>query len=342
MAVKREKVVAMLSGGLDSTLAAKMMVDQGLEVVAFNMVSPFCTCTPKKSGCHNLAVEMGRQIGIEVVLKAKGEDYVEVIRNPKFGYGSGLNPCIDCRIYTFVKAKEFMEEVGAVAIVTGEVLGQRPMSQRRDAIMKIERESGLKGKILRPLSAACFPETDIEKEGIVDREKLLDIIGRGRTKQLEMAADIGLDGILCGTGGCLLTDKNMKEKILDLFAHNREVTLKDISRLKIGRHFRLDNGIKFVLGRDLGENNVLSSHRGAGDIVIEPTSFLGATALIEANADNRLSVGYVSNVIRAFAKAGGGDSFSVEITDDGGSIEEEIRAEDVNYLDYWIGQPKAG
>ncbi len=115
MTVKREKVVAMLSGGLDSTLAAKMMVDQGLEVVAFNMVSPFCTCTPKKSGCHNLAVEMGRQIGIEVVLKAKGEDYVEVIRNPKFGYGSGLNPCIDCRIYTFVKAKEFMAEIGAIA-----------------------------------------------------------------------------------------------------------------------------------------------------------------------------------------------------------------------------------
>lgn len=342
MTVKREKIVAMLSGGLDSTLAAKMMVDQGLEVVAFNMVSPFCTCTPKKSGCHNLAVEMGRQIGIEVVLKAKGEDYVEVIRNPRFGYGSGLNPCLDCRIYTFIKAKEFMEEIGAVAIVTGEVLGQRPMSQRRDAIMTIERESGLKGKILRPLSASYLPETDIEKMGIVDRERLLDITGRGRTKQLEMAAEIGLNGILCGTGGCLLTDKNMKEKLLDLFAHNREVTLKDISRLKIGRHFRLDNGIKFTLGRDLGENNGLSSHRRGGEIVIEPISFPGATALIEANIDSRLSVDYVSNVIRAFSKFGGGDSFYVEVTDDIGKIEEEIRVEDVNYLDYWIGQAKAG
>ncbi|MCJ7704102.1 MAG: thiamine biosynthesis protein, partial [Desulfobacterales bacterium] len=173
------KAIALLSGGLDSTLAARLVLDQGIELEALNFMTVFCTCTNKGATClaSQKAVET---LGIPLRVFNVSEEYLNVVRNPKHGYGSNMNPCIDCRIFMLKKAKVYMEESGASFIVTGEVLGQRPMSQRRDAMRLIEKEAGLEGLILRPLSAQFLPVTLPEREGWIDREKLLNIQGRSR------------------------------------------------------------------------------------------------------------------------------------------------------------------
>src|SRR5512134_3755496 len=152
----KRKALALLSGGLDSTLAVKVMLEQGIEVEALNFTSPFCTCTGKNAGCKSEAIRVAEEFGIPIKVMHKGVDYLEVVRKPRHGYGKGMNPCIDCRIFLLRKAKEHMEESGADFVITGEVLGQRPMSQRRHTLDIIERESGLAGKLLRPLSAKHF------------------------------------------------------------------------------------------------------------------------------------------------------------------------------------------
>src|SRR6266567_8847193 len=184
----QRKALALLSGGLDSTLAVKVMLDQGIAVEALNFTSPFCTCTGKNAGCKSEAVRVASEFNIPIKVVHKGVEYLEIVRNPRHGYGKGMNPCIDCRIFLLRKAKEYMAECGADFVITGEVLGQRPMSQRRDTLNVIERESGLEGLLLRPLSARHFEPTIPEKEGWVDRDKLLAIEGRSRKKQMNLAA----------------------------------------------------------------------------------------------------------------------------------------------------------
>jgi tRNA-uridine 2-sulfurtransferase len=173
------RAIALLSGGLDSTLAVKMMLEQGIEMMAVNFTSAFCNCTPKTAGCRHQASKIAQEFGIPIKV-TKGMDYMEMVRKAPHGYGRGMNPCIDCRIYMLKKVKELMAGEGASFVVTGEVLGQRPMSQHRQAIRTIEKASGLEGLILRPLSAQYFEPTVPEEEGIVDRERLLAISGRSR------------------------------------------------------------------------------------------------------------------------------------------------------------------
>ena len=193
-----KKAIALMSGGLDSTLAVRLIKEQGIEVVALNFKSPFCLCDGKASeGCKSHAKNAAEQLGIEVKVIHKGLDYMDVVRSPRHGYGSAINPCVDCRIYTFNTAKRYMEEVGASFIVTGEVLGQRPMSQRKDPMFLIERESGLEGLIVRPLSAKRLPPTIPEKLGILDREKFLSIEGRSRKEQIKVADDYRIEDYPC-------------------------------------------------------------------------------------------------------------------------------------------------
>lgn len=259
------KALALLSGGLDSSLATKLILEQDINVTGIKFNSPFCNCD-QKGRCY--AKEIAEQFGIPFRIISKGEEYLEIIRNPKYGYGSGINPCIDCRIYMLSKARKIAEDSGANFIITGEVLGQRPMSQYKKALEIIESEAGLEGKILRPLSAKHLPETEPEIKGWVDRKKLLAIQGRSRKIQLAKAKEIGIDEFACAAGGCLLTQREFANKLNDLFKHKKQVTWYDASLLKIGRHFRSRKN-KIVVGRNELENKVLISRKDETDYIFE-------------------------------------------------------------------------
>jgi len=258
------KALALLSGGLDSILAVKLIQEQGIDVVAVNFTSPFCLCG--KSGCG--AAGMAEQLEIPLKIMNVGKDYLKILKNPKYGYGKNMNPCIDCRIFMFKKAKKYAEEIGALFLFTGEVLNERPMSQHRKALNVTEKEAGLEGKILRPLSAKLLPETEAEKKGWVNREKLLDIRGRSRKKQIKLTKEFGIKDYPCPAGGCLLTYKEFAAKIRDLFIHKKKVGIKDINLLKIGRHFRFGKN-KIIVGRNEAENKQLERMRGKNDYCFE-------------------------------------------------------------------------
>lgn len=256
-----------MSGGLDSTLACRLLLEQGIEVIAYNLRTPFCTCE-RKGGCGAAAV--ANELGIELVSEFAGEDYIALVKKPRFGRGAAMNPCIDCRIFILRRAKVVADARGAAFLFTGEVLGQRPMSQHRRALALIEREAGLEGKVLRPLSAQLFPPTEAEERGWVDRARLLALSGRRRQSQFALAKAWGLRDYACPAGGCLLTDKKFGERLADAFAHGED-TLADINLLKVGRHFRLASGAKVVVGRNEVENRRLAARLAttAGAVALE-------------------------------------------------------------------------
>ncbi len=250
------KALALLSGGLDSTLAVKLMLDQGFDVESINFVTPFCLC--RKGGCG--ATEAAEKLGVPLKTVSLGKEYLKMLRNPEHGYGRNMNPCIDCRILILKAAKKYAEQKGISVIFTGEVLGERPMSQHRRALDLIEREAGLAGKILRPLSAKLLPQTEAEEKGWVDREKLLDIRGRSRKKQIELAAQSQITDYPCPSGGCLLTYREFAAKMKDLLEHKKSASLRDVAMLKIGRHFRFMKN-KIIVGRNESENKILLNQR---------------------------------------------------------------------------------
>lgn len=281
----KSRAVALLSGGLDSMLAVKMMVEQGVELTAVNFTSPFCNCSSRHAGCGNQARRAAETFGVPIRVVAKGMDYLRVVEKPLHGYGRGMNPCIDCRIYMLRKVSGMMEELGASFVVTGEVLGQRPMSQHRQAIELIDKESGLAGRILRPLSAHHFPPTYPEVEGLVDRTRLLAISGRSRKGQIALAEQLGVRDYPCPAGGCLLTDPEVAARLRDLFAHVPGYTQRDIVLLTIGRHFRLSPSLRVVLGRTQEENERLLAMAAAGETLFMPEDFRGPTALAAGEID---------------------------------------------------------
>lgn len=276
------KAIALLSGGLDSTLAAKIILEQGIELEALNFITVFCTCTNKGETC--LASQKSIEaLGIPLKVFNISEEYLEVIKFPKHGYGSNMNPCIDCRIFMLKKAKAYMERCGASFIVTGEVLGQRPMSQRREAMKLIERESGLEGLILRPLSAKFLPPTIPEREGWVDREKLLDIQGRSRKPQIQLAEQFGIKDYPCPAGGCLLTDPGFSKRLKDLMIHNPNFTINDVHLLKVGRHFRLSPHVKLIVGRRQDENQKIKTFARDEDILLKVNNIPGPLSIIRGS-----------------------------------------------------------
>ena len=264
--VMTPKAIALLSGGLDSTLAVKLILDQGIEVEALNFVTPFCTCN-RKGRCE--ARHVADELGIPCKTISLTEGFFRVIREPRYGYGSGMNPCLDCRILMFSRARERMEEIGAAFVFTGEVLGQRPMSQHRQAMRIIDRESGLDGRLLRPLSARLLEPTIPEKEGLVDREKLLAIQGRSRKPQMALAEEYGIADYPCPAGGCLLTDPGFARRMRDLVRFRPDFDVNDVNLLKVGRHFRLSPGAKAVVGRNEEENRRLQILARQGDFLFE-------------------------------------------------------------------------
>ncbi len=273
------KAVLLLSGGLDSILAGRLLLEQGIAVEALNFTSPFCNCTPKNFGC-SAAQQAANQLGIPVKIKACGEAYLEIMKHPRFGRGSGMNACLDCRVHLFARAKEYMAEIGASFVATGEVLGERPMSQRRDAMHIIERESGLEGFIVRPLSAQHFKPSIPEVQGWVDRSRLLAFQGRGRAPQIQLAEQFNIHDYPCPAGGCLLTDKEFSLKFRELLEHQPDFKLPDARLLKYGRHFRLPGGAKVIVGRNENENHSLQQLAGEKDSLLSPDGIPGPTVLV--------------------------------------------------------------
>ncbi|UCD71222.1 MAG: tRNA 4-thiouridine(8) synthase ThiI [Syntrophobacterales bacterium] len=280
------KAIALLSGGLDSTLAIKVLLEQGIEVEALNFITLFCRCTAKGSTC--LASQKAAQkLGIDLRVINISEEFLSVVKHPKYGYGKNVNPCLDCRILMFNKGREYMNQNGASFIVTGEVLGERPMSQRRVAMQIIERESGLQGLILRPLSAKLLSLTVPEKTGWVNRESLLAIAGRSRKPQIKLASDYGINDYPCPAGGCLLTDPGFALRMMDLMGNKPDFLLNDVHLLKLGRHFRITPLAKVVVGRNERENVEILSLAKEGDTVLRVKNFPGPLALARGEVSHQ-------------------------------------------------------
>jgi hypothetical protein len=258
-------------------------MDQGYAVTGLYFTSPFSKSYGNEANTH--AAVVSKAIGIELRVIDLGQAYIDLIRSPKHGYGKNVNPCIDCKIHMLDRTRSVMDEIGAPFVVTGEVLGQRPMSQRRDTLHVIERDSGLKGRILRPLSATLLPPTHAEQEGLVQRDRLLGISGRSRTVQLQLAERFGIQGFSTPAGGCLLTDKNFADKLRDLFRDQETISPSDIQLLTVGRHFRFDSGVKIVLGRDNRENKVLMTLALRSYHLFVPHGFPGPVALYSGALD---------------------------------------------------------
>jgi hypothetical protein len=303
-----KKVVALISGGLDSVLAAKIVMEQGFDVVGLYCTSPFSKSYGREHETH--AARVSKAIGIELRVSDMGQDYIELVRTPAHGYGKNVNPCIDCKIFMLKKAKTVMEELKSPFVVTGEVLGQRPMSQRRDTFPVIERDAEMRGMVLRPLSAKLLPPTQGELSGAIDREKLLSISGRSRTVQLRLAERYGISGYSTPAGGCLLTDKNFSAKLCDLFEDNKSVNPSDIRLLTIGRHYRIDAGVKIVIGRDNAENDVLISLAPHGYHLFMPQGFPGPVALLNGNPTQDLKQ-TIGRLIITYSKRVSGRAYRI-------------------------------
>ncbi|KEI35599.1 tRNA (5-methylaminomethyl-2-thiouridylate)-methyltransferase [Francisella sp. W12-1067] len=292
---KQIKAVSLISGGLDSMLATKLIQEQGIHVEGINFFTGFCVeghthairKRDKEKQKRNNALWVAEQLGIKLHIIDVIEEYKDVLLNPKYGYGANMNPCLDCKIFMVRKAKQWAIENGFDFIITGEVIGQRPMSQRKNTMPIVQKQSGIDDLLLRPLSAKNLPETKPEREGWVDRSKLLGITGRGRKDQIRLAKEYAIDDYASPAGGCcFLTDKQYSDKLVDLWQarDTREYEFDDIMLLKVGRHIRFKPGFKLIVGREEGENNYLNGYKNQF-ISVYCSSHTGPLTLIDGKFD---------------------------------------------------------
>lgn len=295
---KQHKAVALISGGLDSMLAVRVMQEQGIEVEGINFFTGFCVeghthairNQDKNKPKRNNALWVAEQLGIKLHIVDVIEEYKDVLLNPKHGYGANMNPCLDCKIFMVGKAVEWVKEHhkdGFDFIITGEVIGQRPMSQRSDTMPLVSEESGAEDLLLRPLCAKNLPETKPEREGWVDRDKLHDFHGRNRKPQIALAKSFGLNDFASPAGGCcFLTDKSYSDKLVDLWQarNSRDYEMDDIMLLKVGRHIRPTPEFKLIIARDAGESKFLEGYRKQFASIYS-TSHSGPMALVDGDLE---------------------------------------------------------
>jgi tRNA-specific 2-thiouridylase len=277
-AILKIKGIGLFSGGLDSILAAKVIEELGVEVTGVAFETPFFDAIKAK--------EIAYKIGIPLTVMDITDEHLPMLEAPRYGYGRNMNPCIDCHILMLKKAGQLMEKMGADFLFTGEVLGQRPMSQGKQSLHIVASRSGYGGYVVRPLSAKLLAETIPEKEGKIDREKLLDIQGRSRKRQIEMARNYGISGYSSPAGGCLLTDPIFAKRLRDLFQHRKDRDVRDIELLKYGRHLRLSQDVKAIVGRREGENNAIEDFSRDGDLIIKVADYPGPTMLVPYGCDD--------------------------------------------------------
>lgn len=303
--MKQPTALGLFSGGLDSILACRVVANQGVRVVALKFVTPFFDS--ELLACREeYARNMFGKYGIEVELVDVSEGYLRLLDNPAHGFGKHFNPCIDCKILMLRRARELMPAYGASFLVTGEVLGQRPMSQRRDTLRVIERDSGCTGILLRPLSARLMPPTAAEQEGLVNRERLHDFSGRSRRQQKRLAAEFGITDYPTPAGGCMLTDPNLAVRIKHFYnglfsfgEPNRVVD--DVRLLVMGRQFKLGEDIWFIVGRNERDNQLLESLRGPDDWLVRMTTRPGPLGLWRYARQKAAASGREDDILRKLA-----------------------------------------
>lgn len=273
---KPVSALGLLSGGLDSMLAAELLKRLGVEVTGIIFTTPFFGSSRGE--------QAAKYIDIPYRVEEITVEHLAMVKAPKYGYGKNMNPCIDCHAMMFAKAGQLMEELGADFLFSGEVLGQRPMSQNSKALRSVEKLSGYDGLVLRPLSARLLPETEPEKSGLVNRESLMDIQGRSRKVQMELAEKWGIQEFPNPGGGCLLTDPGFSVRLKELLQHMPEAGATEVEKLKYGRHFRLPGASKVIVGRHKADNEALEPLAAVGDILLRHNSVPGPLTLLEGSA----------------------------------------------------------
>ncbi|MBU0675352.1 MAG: thiamine biosynthesis protein [Proteobacteria bacterium] len=291
----------MFSGGLDSILACRLVMAQGITVKAVRFVTPFF-------GYELLAREdqyrktTYEKYGIDVTLREVNTPYLQMLKAPAHGYGKNFNPCVDCKILLAKTARELLDEFGASFIITGEVIGQRPMSQRSDTLRIIERDSGCEGLLVRPLCALNLKETKAEQQGLIDRERLLAFSGRTRQPQIKLAATFGIDDYPSPGGGCVLTDPILAKRISEFYEQGMPVRSRDIRLLLTGRQFRLPGGGWLTLGRDEAENEALAMLVEPGDLILDPDDWPGPLGILRGSGGEDQTL--AAALLKRYAKKG--------------------------------------
>jgi tRNA U34 2-thiouridine synthase MnmA/TrmU len=264
--------IGLVSGGLDSSLAVKLIMEQGIEVLGVTFTTAFFG--------PDCAVAAASELQIPLRIVDITQPHFEIVVHPPHGYGKHMNPCIDCHILMVREGGRMMEEIGADFVFTGEVLGQRPMSQNKASLRRVVESAGYPGKVLRPLSAKLLPMTIPERQGVVDREQLLDIRGRARRRQMELASRYAIMSYASPAGGCLLTDVGFSRRLQELLDHQETLDVRDVELLKVGRHLRLPSDVKLLVGRNAGENQRLLELAVDGDELLQVDNYPGPVVLI--------------------------------------------------------------
>lgn len=311
------KALGLCSGGLDSILSGLVLKDTGVDVEWISFETPFFSADKARNA--------SRITGIPLIVENITPVYMEMLKNPRCGYGQHLNPCMDCHALMFQMAGQRMEDRGCRFLFSGEVLGQRPMSQTRPSLRYVEKHSGYDGYILRPLSALKLPETIPEKEGWVDRNRLLDIAGRGRKRQIELAEKYSINDYPAPAGGCLLTDAGYSRRLRDLLDYQENPLEADLHLLKYGRHFRLDDAAKLVVGRTKVENEAIMKHFDPeSDVYLKVRDVPGPVALMPGGGSES-AVQLAAGIVASYSKAQEGDDVLVRLIEKGQKGEIQVR-----------------
>jgi tRNA-specific 2-thiouridylase len=300
---RRSKAVGLFSGGLDSILATKLVTEQGVTVVALHYRLPFGV--PGIEPTDEKLSKMASLVGASLMILDADDSYLQLIKSPQFGYVKQLAPCIDCVVLMLAKAKELAKEIRADFVFTGEVVGQRAICQNKRSLKQIEKAASLEGRLLRPLSAKLLEPTIPELTGMVRRERLLDLKGRSRRRQIRLAHEFGIfDYPIPGTG-CLLLDKNFAARARDAIQQD-QLTLPDTELLKYGRHFRLESGAKVVVGRNEAENKKLEELARADDVLCKPAEVMGPVAILQSRKKTKKDTEIAARICARYSDAPAG------------------------------------
>jgi tRNA U34 2-thiouridine synthase MnmA/TrmU len=314
--------VSLLSGGLDGILATRVVMDLGVRVLALHVATPFFGHLPGPLG-DAFTRHMSEKYGFTIRIEDVTDRYMNMLGSPRYGYGGNFNPCIDCKVLMMRRAREVMEEVGARFIVTGEVLGQRPMSQRRDAMRIVERDGGVEDILLRPLCAKLLSPTKPEREGWVDRERLYDFSGRTRKPQMALAEKLDVTEYPSPAGGCCLTDPIVAGRIMALFKETPRPDPRTIELLRIGRPFRLPGGAVLSVGRNQGENERLEALATSGDLFVKLKDRPGPLGIIRGDYSPE-DVRVAGSIVARYGRVTDNESVAVVSGEDVTNLKDEL------------------